>query len=60
MEAIMRIARRHKVIVIEDAAHAHGASYKNRPPVPSGISPRFVSIEQESHGGRRRDHYNQR
>lgn len=31
MDRIMAIARRHKLIVIEDAAHAHGASYRNRP-----------------------------
>jgi len=31
MGAIMAIARKHKLLVIEDAAHAHGASYKNRP-----------------------------
>lgn len=31
MKAIMVLARKHKLIVIEDAAHAHGASYKNRP-----------------------------
>jgi len=31
MAAIMAIARRRKLLVIEDAAHAHGASYKNRP-----------------------------
>lgn len=31
MDAIMRIARKRKLIVIEDAAHAHGASYKGRP-----------------------------
>src|SRR5688572_27040560 len=31
MDAIMEIAARHKLVVIEDAAHAHGASYKNRP-----------------------------
>src|SRR5688572_3820656 len=30
MDAIMAIAAKHKLIVIEDAAHAHGASYKNR------------------------------
>jgi dTDP-4-amino-4,6-dideoxygalactose transaminase len=28
MDEIMRIARKHKLIVLEDAAHAHGASYK--------------------------------
>ncbi len=31
MDSIMAIAGKHKLLVIEDAAHAHGASYKNRP-----------------------------
>jgi dTDP-4-amino-4,6-dideoxygalactose transaminase len=31
MDAIMAIAAKHKLLVIEDAAHAHGASYRNRP-----------------------------
>lgn len=31
MDAIMAIARKHELLVIEDAAHAHGASYRNRP-----------------------------
>ena len=31
MRAIMAIAKRHKLFVIEDAAHAHGASHKRRP-----------------------------
>jgi dTDP-4-amino-4,6-dideoxygalactose transaminase len=30
MDPIMEIARRHKLIVIEDAAQAHGAEYRNR------------------------------
>lgn len=30
MDAIMDIARRHNLCVIEDAAHAHGAEYKGR------------------------------
>ncbi|HOW18001.1 MAG TPA: DegT/DnrJ/EryC1/StrS family aminotransferase [Phycisphaerae bacterium] len=30
MDAIMAIAKRHNLIVIEDAAHAHGAEYKGR------------------------------
>ncbi len=30
MEAILAIARRHKLRVIEDAAHAHGAEYKGQ------------------------------
>ncbi len=31
MDAIMAIAAKHKLLVIEDAAHAHGASYRDRP-----------------------------
>ena len=31
MDAIMAIARKHELLVIEDAAHAHGANYKSRP-----------------------------
>src|SRR5438445_3193745 len=31
MDAIMAVARKRKLVVIEDAAHAHGAGYKNRP-----------------------------
>lgn len=31
MDALMAIARRHGLIVIEDAAHAHGAQYRGRP-----------------------------
>ncbi len=31
MDHIMAIARKNKLIVIEDAAHAHGASYRKRP-----------------------------
>ncbi len=30
MDAILAIARRHNLVVIEDAAHAHGAEYKGR------------------------------
>jgi dTDP-4-amino-4,6-dideoxygalactose transaminase len=31
MAAIMRIARMRNLVVVEDAAHAHGARYKTRP-----------------------------
>lgn len=31
MDAINKLARKHKLFVLEDAAHAHGASYMNRP-----------------------------
>jgi len=31
MDAFLALARRRKLWVIEDAAHAHGASYKHRP-----------------------------
>ena len=32
MEAIREIAQRHNLILIEDAAQAHGAKYKGKPP----------------------------
>jgi dTDP-4-amino-4,6-dideoxygalactose transaminase len=31
MDALMALAKKHKLLVIEDAAHAHGASYGQRP-----------------------------
>lgn len=31
MDPIMKIAEKHKLFVVEDAAEAHGALYKNRP-----------------------------
>jgi dTDP-4-amino-4,6-dideoxygalactose transaminase len=31
MDAIMNVAKKHKLAVIEDAAHAHGAGYKKCP-----------------------------
>jgi dTDP-4-amino-4,6-dideoxygalactose transaminase len=31
MRALMAIAKKHKLLVIEDAAHAHGASHRNQP-----------------------------
>ena len=31
MDAIMAVAGKHQLTVIEDAAHAHGASYRGRP-----------------------------
>jgi dTDP-4-amino-4,6-dideoxygalactose transaminase len=31
MDAIMKIARKRKLFVLEDAAHAHGAAHKQRP-----------------------------
>jgi len=31
MDAVMAIAKKRKLFVIEDAAHAHGASHRNRP-----------------------------
>lgn len=31
MQAILSLARRHNLVVVEDAAHAHGAVYQGRP-----------------------------
>jgi dTDP-4-amino-4,6-dideoxygalactose transaminase len=31
MDAMMRLARKHRLVVIEDAAHAHGARHRDRP-----------------------------
>ena len=31
MKAIMAIAKKRKLLVLEDAAHAHGANYRNQP-----------------------------
>jgi dTDP-4-amino-4,6-dideoxygalactose transaminase len=31
MDALMSIAQKHRLVVIEDAAHAHGAQYRGRP-----------------------------
>ncbi|HTM54452.1 MAG TPA: DegT/DnrJ/EryC1/StrS family aminotransferase [Pirellulales bacterium] len=45
MDPIMATAERHKLLVIEDAAHAHGASYKNR---PAGSLGRMASFSFQS------------
>src|SRR3954447_19889680 len=45
MDPIMAIAERHNLLVIEDAAHAHGASYKNR---PAGSLGRMASFSFQS------------
>ena len=37
MDAILQIARKHGLIVIEDAAHAHGAHWKEQLSGPSGV-----------------------
>ena len=40
MDAIMQIAERHNLVVIEDCAHAHGAKWRGQGPGRSGISAR--------------------
>jgi len=45
MDAIMAIARKRKLMVIEDAAHAHGASYRNK---PAGSIGRIASFSFQS------------
>jgi dTDP-4-amino-4,6-dideoxygalactose transaminase len=61
MDAIMAIAKRNDLIVIEDAAHAHGSKYNG----PSRWKHRphrlvLVPIVQEPHQRRRRNHHDQR
>lgn len=41
MDAILDIAKRHNLFVIEDAAQAHGAEYKGRKPGSFGICATF-------------------
>jgi len=60
MSAIMRIARARKLIVIEDAAHAHGARYKGRPAGAWGTSRRSRSSPARTHVRRGRHHHDQR
>ena len=38
MDPIMEVARRHGLVVVEDAAQAHGAKYKGRPSTVSTSS----------------------
>ena len=50
MDALMAIARKHKLVVIEDAAHAHGASYQGRP--AGSLGPHgfvLLPVHQEPH-----------
>ena len=61
MDAIMAIAGQRGLIVIEDAAHAHGASYQR---TSGGIARShgvvLVPVEQEPDGGRRGHHHHER
>lgn len=43
MDAILKIARKHRLIVIEDAAHAHGALYGSRKPEPPKGGTTYIS-----------------
>ncbi len=45
MDALTVIARRHKLLVLEDAAHAHGARYRDR---PAGSLGRLASFSFQS------------
>ncbi len=57
MDPILEIARRHKLVVIEDAAQAHGAEYRR---AASRRNRRYRMLQflsdQESRRGRRRRH----
>ncbi len=45
MDALTGIARKHKLLVLEDAAHAHGARYRDR---PAGSLGRLASFSFQS------------
>jgi len=50
MDAIMALARKHKLTVIEDAAHAHGASSNGRPAGSLGHLGSFQSTKNLTSG----------
>jgi hypothetical protein len=61
MDAIMAIAQRHGLVVIEDAAHAHGSEYKGKRVGAIGThGVVLVSVVEEPQQRRRRDHHDQR
>lgn len=41
MDGIMAVAKKHNLVVIEDAAHAHGAIYRDRPVGSIGLGGSF-------------------
>ena len=53
MDAIMAIADKHGLIVIEDCAQAHGATYRESPSEASARQPPTASTPQESGRPRR-------
>jgi dTDP-4-amino-4,6-dideoxygalactose transaminase len=48
MDEIMAIAKKHGLLVIEDACQAFGASYKGRPVAASGMPPVFHFSRQKT------------
>ena len=60
MDAIMAIARKRSLKVIEDSAQAHGAAYKGRTTGPWAMPPASASTREKPRGlrrsGRRDDH----
>ncbi len=51
MDAIMEIARKHKLVVIEDAAQAQGAEYKGKPSGSIGDMAGFSMNATKNHCG---------
>jgi len=57
MDALMEIAKKHKLIVIEDAAHAHAALFRDRPVGSIGHMGSFsFQSSKNSHEWRRRNY----
>lgn len=50
MDAIMAIAKKYKLLVIEDASHAHGSKYKNKPVGSFGLAGCFSLYPSKSLG----------
>ena len=60
MDALIALAADRGILVIEDAAHAHGATYRDRPAGSLGhIACVLVPVEQEPDGRRRRHHHDE-
>ena len=54
MDALCSLARRHGVLVVEDAAQAHGSTYRGRAVGALGTAAAFSFYPTKNLGGARR------